>query len=156
MSTSKKLALGCLVAVLMAVPSTTQAVPACDSFGQDWTITLGPFGGVFPGTLLVTGCRDCNASLGCGGPLPLDGAAVATTGTGGAPYSLLWSVTAYKPAGIATCVSTHFTGAHPSTSLNINGRVSNEFGPFGNFTLALGTACRSGDAPEGADPSAGQ
>ena len=152
MSTSKKMMLGCLVAAaLLAVPTTGDAFPACDSFGQDWNITLGPFGGVFPGTLLVTGCRDCNASLGCGGPLPLDGAAVATTPSGGAPFSLLWSVTAYKPAG--SCVSTHWTGAHPSTSATINGRVSNEAGPFGNFTLQLGGVCRAGDE-KGADPSA--
>ena len=154
MSTSKKMVLGCLVAAaLLAVPSTGDAFPACDNFNQDWNITLGPFGGVFPGTLLVTGCRDCDASLGCGFPLSLDGAAVVTTPSGGAPFSLLWSVTAYRPPD-STCVSSHWTGVHPSTSPNINGNVSNEFGPFGNFTLQLGAACRSGSAPEGADPSA--
>jgi hypothetical protein len=153
MSTSKKLALGCLVvAALMAVPSTGHAFPACDSFGQDWSITLGPFGGTFPGALLTTGCRDCNGSLGCGGTLPLDGAAVVTTGTGGAPFSLVWSMTAYKPSGSASCVSTHWTGSHPSTSTSVHGNVSNEFGPFGPFTLSLGVACREG-GEAATDPS---
>jgi hypothetical protein len=151
MSTSKKLALGCiLAAVLMAVPSTTQAFPACDNFGQDWSITLGPFGGVFPGTLVVTGCRDCNASLGCGGVPPLDGSATITSGS-----NLVWSMTAYRPVGSATCVSTHWTGSHPGTSPNVNGQVSNEFGPFGPFTLSLGVACRAG-SEAAADPTSAQ
>jgi hypothetical protein len=153
MSISKKLALGCILAVLMAVPSTTQAFPACDNFGQDWGITLGPFGGVFPGTLLVTGCRDCNASLSCApgvGPFALDGAAVITSGS-----NLVWSMTAYDTPADG-CVSTHWTGSHPGTSLVVNGQVSNEGGPFGTFTLSLGTACRAGAEAADADPSSAQ
>ena len=69
--------------------------------------------------------------------------------------NLVWSVTGYRPVGSATCISTHWTGSHPSTSPNINGQVSNENGPFGTFTINLGVACRAGaDAPEGADPTA--
>jgi hypothetical protein len=128
------------------------AFPACDSFGQDWNINLGAFGGTFPGTLVVSGCRDCNASLGCGQPLPLDGAAVVTSGSGGAPFTLIWSVTAYdQPAD--SCVSTHWTGSEPSTTATINGNVSNELGPFGGFTLTLGASCATA-APADRDPSA--
>jgi hypothetical protein len=154
MSTSRKLALGCLMVVAsMAVPSIGHAFPACDNFGQDWSITLGPFGGVFPGSLLTTGCRDCDQSLVCGGPLVLDGAAVLTTGTGGAPFSLVWSMTAFKPfGGDPACLSTHWTGSHPGTSAIVNGNVSNEVGPYGPFSLSLGTSCREG-AASSKDPS---
>ena len=134
------------LALVVLLPGTASAFPACDSFGQDWSITLGPYGGTFPGTRLVTGCRDCNASLGCGGSLPLDGAVVFTSGS-----NQIWSVTAYKPTASTTCVSTHWTGVKPPGSSTVGGNVSNEIGPFGPFTLALGVACR--EAPGGADPS---
>lgn len=160
MSTGRKLALGfILAAALMAVPSTTHAFPACDDFGQDWNIVLGPFGGVFPGTLIVSGCRDCDANFSCilgggggTGPFLIDGAAVVGAGSGGAPFSLLWSITTYDTAA-DDCVSAHWTGFHQSTSPNVNGRVSNENGPQGTFSLSLGVSCRAGAEAKGADPN---
>lgn len=135
------------IAALVVAPSTTQAFPACDNFGQDWNINLGPFGGTLPGTLIVSGCRDCNSSLGCGHPLALDGTIIVV-----APASLILSVAAYdSPAD--SCVSTFWRGNTPLPSLTTSGQVSNELGPFGPFTLALGsTACRE-SSPDGTDPS---
>lgn len=126
-----------LAAILLLAPAMVVAAtfPACDNFGQDWKITLGAFGGTFPGTQLVSGCRDCNASLGCGGPLPLDGTVVVTQAS-----NRIWSVTAYRPAG-SSCVSTHWTGAVVGSGSVVSGNVSNESGPFGAFTLTLRSAC---------------
>jgi len=160
-SNSRKLALGFILATaLVAAPSTTHAFPACDDFGQDWNIVLGPFGGVFPGTLLVSGCRDCDASFECSpdggggtGPFPIDGAAVVTAGTGGAPFSLLWSITTFD-APADGCVSAHWTGFHPSTSPNVMGRATNESGTAFPFTLSLGASCRVGAEVKAGDPNA--
>src|SRR5579884_2548964 len=87
------------VGLLLLTAIGSWAFPACDNFGQDWNINLGAFGGTFPGTMIVSGCRDCNGSLGCGGSLPLDGAAALTVGAPGSAYSVIWSLTAYRPAG---------------------------------------------------------
>jgi len=122
----------CVLLLPLVAPAAT--FPACDSFGQDWKITLGPYGGTFPGTFLLSGCRDCNNSLGCGGSLPLDGA-VVLHGT-----TRIYSLTAYSPIG-SSCVSTHWTGAQ--SGLVVSGNVSNNFGPFSTFTLSLQTACSS-------------
>lgn len=136
----RKVVFAAALAVLLLLPGVALAsFKACDNFGQDWNITLGPFGGTFPGTLLVSGCRDCDQSLGCGGPLPLDGAIVLA---GGGKF-YIWSLTAYRSAGSSTCVSTHWTGSDPSPfGPTITGNVSNEYGPFGTFTLTLG-ACKA-------------
>lgn len=127
-----------LLATFVMLPAIAAAAtfPACDNFGQDWKITLGPFGGTFPGTFLVSGCRDCNASLGCGGPLPLDGTVVIHAGI------RIYSLTAYRAAGSSTCVSTHWSGAQDGQV--VTGNVSNEFGPFGGFALTLRQACVAG------------
>lgn len=137
------------LAVLLVLPGVALAsFKACDNFGQDWTISLGPFGGTFPGTLLVSGCRDCDQSLGCGGPLPLDGAIV---GTGGGKF-FIWSLTAYRPVG-SSCISTHWTGADPAPfGPTITGNVSNENGPFGTFTLTTG-ACKAALPSSVTDPA---
>jgi len=132
--------------LLLLTPFATAAINACDSFGQDWQLTLGPFGGTFPSTQIITGCRDCDQSLGCGGVLPLDGALVR--GNGGS----IFSTTAYRSAGSATCVSTHWTGQVKGGN-SIVGNVSNEFGPFGTFTITVG-AC-SGAAAATVDPAHG-
>jgi hypothetical protein len=134
-----------LAGALLAAPATALAFPACDSFGQDWNINLGAFGGTFPGSAVTTGCRDCNASLGCGGALPLDGVVVYTIGP-----TLVWSMTAYRP-GSGSCVSTHWNGSNRPGTTGVTGQVSNEFGPFGPFTLTLGSSCRATEG--GADPS---
>ena len=156
MSTGTKLALGFILATsLVAVPSTTHAFPACDDFGQDWNIILGPFGGTFPGALVVSGCRDCDASSACSpgtGPFLIDGSAAVTAGTGGAPFNLLWSITTFDTPADG-CLSAHWTGFHPSTSPNVNGRVSNENGAFGTFTLSLGVSCRVGAEVKSGDPN---
>jgi len=138
--------------LLAALPASVGAFPACDNFGQDWNLTFGPFGGTFPGTALVSGCRDCNASLGCTGPLPLSGAVTATPGVRGAIY--VFSMTAFDDSADAdSCVATHWDG-QLTTGTTVSGQVANEFGPFGNFTLALGTPC--GAAPAAAaDPARG-
>ena len=127
-----------LTAFVMLIPTIAMAAsfPACDNYGQDWKITLGAFGGTFPGTFLLSGCRDCNASLGCGGSLPLDGAVVVHAGV------RIYSLTAYRYAGSSTCVSTHWTGAQSGSV--VSGNVSNEYGPFGTFTLTLGKTCPAG------------
>ena len=144
----RKAALAVALAALLLLPGAAMAFLACDNYGQDWNITLGPFGGAFPGTLLVSGCRDCNASLGCGGPLPLDGTIVVS---GGGKY-FIWSLTAYRSAGSATCVSTHWTGSDKVPfGPTVNGNVSNEFGPFGSFTLTT-HAC-SAALPSITDPA---
>jgi hypothetical protein len=121
----------------MLVPAIAAAAsfPACDSFGQDWSIALGLYGGSFPGTYLVSGCRDCNASLGCGGALPLDGAVVLHAG------KRIYSVTAYNPVG-GSCFSTHWTGLQSGQV--VSGNVSNDVGPSGVFTLTLHSACGAG------------
>lgn len=126
------------------------AIPACDNFGQDWDISVGAFGGTFPGAVLISGCRDCDGSLGCGAALPLDGAATLTSGTGGAAFSTLWSLTAFRP-GSGSCVSTHWTGSLPAGQATIRGNVSNEFGPFGSMTITFGGSCRATNG--GADPT---
>lgn len=129
--------------LLLLTPFATAVITACDNYGQDWQLTLGAFGGTFPGTQIVSGCRDCDASLGCGGSLSLDGALVR--GTGG----LIFSTTAYNPVG-GSCFSTHWTGVlTPGTS--ISGNVSNDAGPFGPFTITPG-ACVAGSAAS-ADPA---
>lgn len=135
-----------VAAAVMAAPATALAFPACDSFGQDWDMTLGAFGGAFPGTSTITGCRDCNQSLGCGAALTLDGAVVYTLGA-----NLTWSITAYNGS---SCVSTHWTGTSAPGSGTINGNVSNEFGPFGGFSLTLRPCAAAAGA--GADPATGQ
>jgi len=130
--------------LLLLTPFATATINACDSFGQDWQITLGVFGGTFPSTQIVTGCRDCDGSLGCGGPLPLDGALVRASGG-----ASIFSTTAYRPVGSASCVSTHWTGKVVGGN-SISGNVSNEYGPFGPFTITAGNC--SGAAVAGVDP----
>jgi hypothetical protein len=132
-------------ALLLLTPFATATINACDSFGQDWQITLGTFGGTFPSTQIVTGCRDCDNSLGCGGPLPLDGALVR--GSGGAS---IFSTTAYNPPSGA-CLSTHWTGQVIGGN-SISGNVSNNDGPFGPFTITAGNC---GAAAGAADPARG-
>jgi hypothetical protein len=149
------LAIVAIVAVLMAVPSTSRAATAaCDSFGKTWSITFGPFGGSFPLTLVISGDRDTTNLLGCN-PLPLDGTSSLVGGLGGLPLSLVYSITAYNTN--ANCVSTHWSGAQPLTptpSAVITGNVSNPAGPFGGFTLTLGSACpASAPASSANDPS---
>ena len=133
--------------LLLLTPFATASINACDSFGQDWQITLAVFGGTFPSTQIVTGCRDCDQSLGCGGVLTLDGALVR--GSSGAS---IFSTTAYRPAGSTSCVSTHWTGQVKNGN-SIIGNVSNESGPFGSFTITAGT-CGSSKAAM-ADPAHG-
>jgi hypothetical protein len=135
-------------ALLILAPNAMAAIPACDSFGQDWQITLGAFGGTFPGTALISGCRDCDQSLGCGGVLPLDGARVNTkNGT-----LRIWSLTAYRPSG-SSCLSSHWTGVQTTGKNLISGNVSNENGFFGTFTLTLRTACAAAGVSR--DPASG-
>lgn len=129
--------------LLLLTPFATAAINACDSFGQDWQITLGTFGGTFPSTQIVSGCRDCDNSLGCGAPLPLDGALVRGSGAS------IFSTTAYNPAG-GSCLSTHWTGQVIGDS--ISGNVSNDDGPFGPFTITRGNCAA---AAAGADPARG-
>lgn len=129
--------------LLLLTPFATAAINACDNYGQDWQLTLGAFGGTFPGTQIISGCRDCDASLGCGGALSLDGALVR--GTGG----LIFSTTAYNPVG-GSCYSTHWTGVL-SPGSSISGNVSNDAGPFGPFTITPGS-CLAGSAAS-ADPA---
>ncbi len=142
--------LGTIVMVSMPVSST--AFPACDNFGQDWDIALGPFGTSFPFTMLVTGCRDCNESLGCGDQLPLDGTATISADTAGRIVTV-FSMAAYDPS-TSSCVTTNWNGFVRLGSLQVNGRVSNELGPFGNFSLNLATACASAPSRD-ADPARG-
>jgi len=130
-------------ALLLLTPFATATINACDSFGQDWQITLGVFGGTFPSTQIVTGCRDCDNSLGCGGPLALDGALVK--GSSGAS---IFSTTAYSPVA-SSCFSTHWTGK-VSGGNTISGDVSNNAGPFGPFTITAGN-CAAG--AHGVDPA---
>ncbi len=138
-----------MTVLVAAFPATLVAFPACDNFGQDWDITLGPFGAVFPGSLVVTGCRDCDGSLGCDGAIELDGLATGTSGPSGA--LVVFSMTAYDDSADADgCVSTHWNGK--LSGLTVAGDVSNELGPFGPFTLALGASCDNGPAPS-ADPA---
>jgi hypothetical protein len=135
--------------LLLLTPFATAAINACDNFGQDWQITLGVFGGTFPSTQIVTGCRDCDNSLGCGGSLLLDGALVK--GSSGAS---IFSTTAYSPAS-SSCLSTHWTGK-VSGGNTITGNVSNNNGPFGPFTITAGTcsaAARGSDPAHGGTPS---
>lgn len=135
-----------IATLVLLTPFATAAIAGCDNFGQDWQITLGPFGGTFPGTQIVSGCRDCDGSLGCGGPLPLDGALVLSSA---GPY--IFSTTAYRPVGSA-CVSTHWTGKVVGGN-SITGNVSNEYGPFGGFTITKGTC--AGAAAAAVDPAHG-
>ncbi len=129
-------ALTALVLLLPVMAAADTTFGACDNFGQGWKITWGPFGGTFPGTYLVSGCRDCSASLGCGGPLPLDGDVVVHAGV------KIWSVTAYSPVGSA-CLSSHWTGQQTGNVQggSVAGNVSNNSGPFSTFTLTLGGTC---------------
>ena len=142
-----------LVAAVVAIPSTSGAIPACDNFGRNWEITLGPFGGTYPGTLNLSGNRDTDNELGCG-PAPLFGAGVITAGSSGAPFTVLWSMTTFDDE-MDTCISVHWRGKSSSTSITaISGDWQNEGPPSGTgtFTLTLGTsACRAGE--NGADPS---
>jgi hypothetical protein len=131
-----------VAATLLLLTPFATAINACDSFGQDWQITLGVFGGTFPSTQIVSGCRDCDNSLGCGGSLPLDGALVRGGGTS------IFSTTAYNPAG-GSCLSTHWTGQVIGGN-SISGNVSNNNGPFGSFTITVGN-CGAGTAI--ADPA---
>jgi hypothetical protein len=135
--------------LFVLVPAATASFHACDSFGQDWQITLGTFGGTFPGTAVVSGCRDCNDSLGCGGFLPLDGTVTSTAG-----HNKIWSVTAYNPVGGA-CYSTHWSGVQPSGTQTVSGTVSNDAGPFGGMTMTLHSNCGGDAARAPVDPSAG-
>jgi hypothetical protein len=140
-----------LIALVALMPTLAlSSTPGCDNFGQDWSITLGAFGGSFPGTYLVSGCRDCNNSLGCGGALPLDGDVVKVGKKANKNY--IWSMTAYSPVG-STCYSTHWTGSSKKVTLGgvITGNVSNNAGPFGSFTLDL-EAC-SEVSISGVDPA---
>ncbi len=139
-----------VLSTILAAPASF-AFPACDSFGQDWNINLGAFGGAFPGALVISGCRDCNQSLGCGATLALDGAATITQGAGGAAFTTMWSMTAFRP-GSGSCVSTHWNGSLRAGALSLAGTVSNEFGPFGAMTITLGSACGA-SAVSGADPA---
>jgi hypothetical protein len=135
------------ISALVVAPATSQAFPACDSFGQDWTILVGAFGATYPGTLVVSGTRDTNSSLGCGHALALDGTAVIV-----APANVIWSMAAYdSPAD--SCVSTFWRGNMPISTLVVTGHVSNEAGPFGTFTLRIGaTTCREA-SDDGRDPN---
>jgi hypothetical protein len=147
----KIIVLASCVVLLASLPATVGAFPACDSYGQDWNLIFGAFGGTFPGTALVSGCRDCNSSLGCTKALPLAGAVTATPGLRGALY--VFSMTAFDDSADAdTCVATHWDG-QLATGTTVSGQVSNEFGPFGSFTLALGVACPSAPEGAGADPA---
>jgi len=138
-----------ILAILL--PNAAMPFDACDSFGQDWIMNAGPFGGTFPGTILLTGCRDCDVSLACGGPMPVDGSATLTgPGSGGGAFSTLWSFTAFDFPTTTVCTSSHWTGTLAQGESVVMGQVSNEFGPQGAFTLTLGQACpanarRSGD-----------
>jgi hypothetical protein len=144
-----------LVTAVSSIPSTIHAIPACDNFGQDWDVTLGPFGGTYPGTLTVAGTRDSDGSLACSpgsGPFAVFGAAVITAASGGAPFSLLWSMTSFDTPADG-CVSVAWRGSMPSTSTTVRGDFRNEAGGTGSFSLALGsTACRI--ESDGPDPSA--
>jgi hypothetical protein len=133
-----------VVMSLLVLAPFAGAVNACDSFGQDWQITLGVFGGTFPATQLVTGCRDCDNSLGCGGSLALDGALVSNPSLS----ARIFSTTAYSPVG-SSCFSTHWTGNLVGTT--ITGNVSNNEGPFGAFTITVGN-CASA-AKTASDPA---
>lgn len=133
-----------LAASLSSAASAAESQAAlCDNFGQDWTLNLAPCpaeAGLPAWVQCVTGTRDTNASLGCGGPLPLDGTQI---------FGVL-SVVAYRPPG-SSCVSTFWKGRKPRGSSTYSGVVSNEFGPFGSFTLG---PCRTSTAEEGgADPA---
>jgi hypothetical protein len=124
------------IVLLLPIMGAASTFGACDNFGQGWKITWGPFGGTFPGTYLVSGCRDCSASLGCGGPLPLDGTVVMHGS------SKIWSVVAYSPVG-SSCLSSQWSGLQAGTVMagTVNGNVSNNSGPFSTFTLTLGSPC---------------
>jgi len=135
---------------LILSPFTLANIVACDSYGQDWSINFGTFGSTFPGTSIVTGCRDCNASLGCGGALPLDGAYTAVVAN-----NKIFSTTAYRAAGSNSCVSTHWTGLRTPHSVFVNGNVSNEFGPFGSFTITLNSNCGAAHGRSPVDPTTG-
>ena len=135
-----------LAATLLAVAPVALAFPACDNFGQDWNITLEAFGGTFPGTAIVSGCRDCNASLGCGGAPPLDGA-VVIHGT-----NHLWSLTSYNPVG-GSCFSAHWTGNQVAGTNHVNGTVSNDAGPFGSMQMTLHSNCGSATPRAPTDPA---
>jgi len=137
--------------LIMALPMTASAFPACDSYGQDWNINLGPFGGTFPYTMLATGCRDCDGSLGCGGSLALDGTVTFSGDANG--IVTIWSMAAFDP-GTSSCVATDWDGSVKFGSLTVNGLVSNELGPFGAFTLNLGTTCAAAPNSD-QDPSRG-
>jgi len=141
-----------LTVLLVLFPAMTQAATkGCDSFGQDWNLTLAAFGGTFPNTSIVTGCRDCDNSLGCGGSLPLDGDIVVTAKSGVRYY--IWSMTAYRNTA-GSCSSTHWTGSSNGVKAGtvVSGYVSNEYGPFGSFTLTL-SACIGADLKAPKDPS---
>jgi hypothetical protein len=149
---NRRILVALLGAILtVALPMTSSAFPACDSYGQDWNINLGPFGGTFPYTMLATGCRDCNKSLGCGAALALDGTVTFSGNANG--IVTVWSMAAFDPSTSA-CVTTNWNGAATFGSLNVVGQVSNELGPFGNFTLKLNTACAASPSSDG-DPSRG-
>jgi hypothetical protein len=124
------------VTLLLLAPVAHATFPGCDNYGQDWQFTLGVFGGTFPSTQVLSGCRDCNASLGCGGPLPLDGTVTQVAG------NRIWSVTAYNPVG-GGCYSTHWSGAQKNGTHTVSGTVSNDAGPFGGMTLTLHSNCGS-------------
>jgi hypothetical protein len=136
-----------VIATLLLAAPMARAFPGCDNFGQDWQITLAAFGASFPGTSVVSGCRDCNASLGCGGQLPLDGT-LSAVGAG----HLIWSVTAYNPVGGA-CFSTHWSGLQQAHVGSVNGTVSNDAGPFGPMTMTLNQNCGSDSRRGPVDPT---
>ncbi|HTS07619.1 MAG TPA: hypothetical protein VMP68_18725 [Candidatus Eisenbacteria bacterium] len=135
--------------LLLLTPFATATINACDSYGQDWQLNLAVFGGTYPSTQVVTGCRDCDNSLGCGGPLILDGTLVKASGG-----ASIFSTTAYSPAG-SSCFSTHWSGK-VSGGNTITGNVSNNNGPFGSYTLTAGNcaaAARGNDPAHGGQPT---
>jgi hypothetical protein len=141
-----------LVVAVVAIPSTIWAIPACDNFGRNWNVTLGPFGGTYPGTLNLSGARDTDNAIGCG-PAPLFGVGVITAGSGGAPFSILWSMTTFDDP-TDNCLTVGWRGTSSSTNItNISGDFQTEEPTStGQFTLTLGASeCLVGQS--GADPS---
>ena len=133
-----------LVSIILCLAFSGPALadPWCDNFGQDWNIN---FVSGSRNVIYVSGCRDCDGSLGCSGSLPLDGTVALDLFSSG----IVFSVVAYDNPAAATCVSTHWNGKVVGNA--ILGDVSNENGPFGTFTLTPG-ACVAG-ASDAGDPS---
>lgn len=135
------LAAGVGVVAYVAASAAAAAV-LCDNFGREWDFNVGACpaeAGLPAWTKCVTGARDINNELGCG-RLALDGIVVLG----------VMSVTAYDTPS-DDCVSAHWKGRKPFGSKVYTGVVSNEFGPFGPFTLG---PCVEGTNAEGdSDPA---